>query len=262
MRGDSPRKLASDDHSACPLRRTLASTGITIEVLTGLHAHIERPKFRRGEILFHMCAPADSVHCLRHGVVKLVRYDSDGTEHIVRILGAGEVAGLESIFRDEFAHTAIALGNVETCRIPFYYFRNLIAQHEEFRMHILAMSQEALRQADAWLAELVYAAIPARVRTARLLLRLRIDDGDRIHWLNLEDMGSILGVAPETVSRVLSGFQRAGILWRVGSGFANRHYRGDIAALTRISREGEAHRWRRQLRQARVARGIFRLRGA
>lgn len=222
---------------ACSLRHTMVCADVSLEDLVAFHTPIDELLFTPGAVLFNMATPADSVHCVRHGAIKLIKYDAAGNQRIVRVLKKGDVAGLESAFSGEFQHTAVAVGEVHTCRIPMSHFQQFIAQHQALQMRLLSLSQEALRQVDAWLSELVNATTPARVRLARLLLRLRVGDGDRIHRFSLEDMGAILGITPETVSRIVSDFQREGILIRAGKGLANRHYRGDIAALTKISEE-------------------------
>jgi len=122
------------------------------------------------------------------------------------------------------------------------HFRRFIDEHPSLQMRLLEKAHEALREADSWLSELVSNAVPARVRLARLLLRLRIGDGDHIHRLNLTDMGAILGITPETISRMLGEFRDEGILLKVaqtrnGGKLVGRHYRGNMATLAAISNE-------------------------
>lgn len=215
----------------------MVCSDVSLEDLQAFHSPIDDLVFEPGAVIYHNGAPANAVHCVRLGVIKLVRFDASGGQRIVRILKKNDVAGLESVFAEHYHHTAIAISEVHTCRIPMTHFHQFIDQHPALQRRLLEKSQEALREADAWLADLVSNVVPARVRLARLLLRLRVGDSDRVHRLSLADMGAILGLTPETVSRILGDLMREGILLKVGKGMASRHYRGDVAALELISQE-------------------------
>jgi CRP-like cAMP-binding protein len=154
------------------------------------------------------------------------------------VLKKGDVAGIESAFGDHYEHTAIAVGDVRACRVPISHFRNFVSTHGSLQMRLLQTSQATLRETESWLSELTAGNLPARTRMARLLLRLRVTDGeDRIHRFGVEDMAAILGIAAETVSRVVSDLVREGILVKGGKSFATRYFRGDIPALEKIALE-------------------------
>lgn len=223
---------------ACNLRQTMVCADVSLEDLVAFHVPIDDLVYPPGSALFEMGERAEAVFCIRHGVMKLVRQDAGGNQWIVRVLKKNDVAGLESVFSGVNEHSGIAVSEVHACRIPMAHFKLFIAQHAGLQRRLLETTQQTLREMDAWLSELVNANTPARVRVARLLLRLRVSDGDRIHRFSLKDMGTILGVTPETVSRVISDFLRQGYLMHVGKLASRSHFRGDIAALTRISLEG------------------------
>lgn len=234
---NSHRCMGRSNCFACPLRSTMVCSDVSLDELLAFHTPIDDLVFEPGAVIYNNGSPANAVHCVRLGAIKLVRFDAAGSQRIVRILKKNDVAGLESVFAEQHEHTAIAISEVHTCRIPMSHFHQFIDGHPALQRRLLEKSQEALREADAWLADLVSNAVPARVRLARLLLRLRVGDSDRVHRLSLADMGAILGLTPETVSRVLGDLMRDGVLLKVGKGMASRHYRGDIAALGLISQE-------------------------
>jgi len=118
------------------------------------------------------------------------------------------------------------------------YFHKFIGSHGDLQMRLIESSQAALSEAQDWLAQIVGGTTPARTRMARLLLKLRVGNGDRIIRFTGEDMAAILGITFETVSRLVSEFGRLGILQKVYGGKSNRYFRGDIAALEKIAMEG------------------------
>ena len=95
-----------------------------------------------------------------------------------------------------------------------------------------------MREADNWLSELVSNTVPAKVRLARLLLQLRNGDSDRVHRLKITDFGSIIGITPETISRLLNELMAEGILMKAGRAPNSRNFRADIPALMLISQDG------------------------
>lgn len=208
---------------------------VTLENLIDFHAGIEDFDFEPGAHLFSMDTSADAVFCLRIGAVKMVHLEPGGGVRIVRVLLPGDVAGLELTFRANYDYAAIAIDRVRACRIPMAYFHKFIGSYPSLQLRLMERSQAALTEAETWLAQIVGGSTPARIRVARLLLKLRLDHGDRILRFPGEDMAAILGITFETVSRVTSEFARLGILHK-GQGAAGKAYfRGDIAALEKIA---------------------------
>lgn len=220
---------------ACALRQNMVCSGITLDDLADFHAGIDDFSYGAGATLFAGGTPPEAVYCIRSGAIKMVRASPAGGERIVRVLKTGDVAGLESAFASEHAHQAVALSEVRACRIPVAHFRRFIGKHAALQLRLFEMSQAALREAETWLGELVGGTIPARTRLARLLLRLRLDEGERIHRFSVEDMAAIVGITSATVSRVVSELVRQGVLVKEGHDSASRHFRGDIAALQSIA---------------------------
>lgn len=223
--------------NACVLRRDMVCSEVTLGDLIDFHAGIEDFDYEPGASLFEMNTSADAVYCIRSGAVKMVHLDANGSTRIVRVLKLGDVAGLESTFRKQYDYSAVAVGAVHACRIPMQYFHKFIGDHGGLQMRLMERSQEALAEAQNWLAQIVGGTTPARTRVARLLLKLRVGDGDRIVRFNGEDMAAILGSTQETVSRVISEFVRLGVLKKSYGSKINRYFHGDIAALEKIAAE-------------------------
>jgi CRP-like cAMP-binding protein len=223
---------------ACELRQDMVCSDVTLEDLVDFHAGIGDFDYGNGAALFDMGQPTEAVYCIRTGAVKMVTVDPAGGERIVRVLKTGDVAGLESAFAPTYGLSAVAVGEVRACRIPIAYFRHFVSKHAGLQVRLFEKSQAALREAETWLAQLVGGTTPVRTRLARLMLRLRVGADDRIHRFSVDDMAAIIGSTPESVSRIVSELVRKGVLVKGGSGAASRHFRGDIAALEKISQEG------------------------
>lgn len=172
------------------------------------------------------------VFTIRKGLVKLVRYQSDGSQRIVRLLGPGDIAGLESTAGASYESTAIAITDVHSCRIPLSVIQRLESESPRLHQQLVRKWHEALKTADDFIADLATGS--ARQRLARLLLRLAGDGGH--HQLLLpsrEDVGALLGITTETASRTVASFRREGLMEDLDR--QGRHFRISAPALGAVA---------------------------
>jgi CRP-like cAMP-binding protein len=230
----SPRKRSNC--MACDLRQVMVCADVTATELEDFHTWIDDLAIPPGGTVFGANSPANGVYCIRSGMVKLTRFSSSGTQRIVRIVKRGDVVGMEALFSEFFEHAAIAVGEVVACRIPIANFRRMVEANGTLQRRLFEKSQHALHEAETWLSELAGGTAHARERMARLLLRMREGSTNRIHRFNLEDIGGMLGITIETASRVLSDFNRQGLITKHTAGKEKRFYSADIAALEKIAK--------------------------
>jgi CRP-like cAMP-binding protein len=76
--------------------------------------------------------------------------------------------------------------------------------------------QDALDKANDWLVDLSTGS--ARQRIARLLLMLGSTDEVHCELMSREDMGSMLGLTMETVSRIVAEFRRSELITKNPNG--------------------------------------------
>lgn len=233
----APSRKARGNCIDCELRQTMVCSDVTAQELKFFHTWIDSFTAAPGDVLYQMDAPTDGLYCVRSGTVKLVKYSKSGVARIVRILKSGDVGGLEGMFSDKFAHTAVAVGEAKVCRIPLSNFRSMIQDNPALQRRLHEKSQAALEEVETWLSELAggIGAAPAKQRMARLLLYLRDGQSDRIHRFNIEDIGAMLGISMETTSRILSDLARQGLVEKCGTGKVDRHFRADIDGLERLA---------------------------
>ncbi|TRZ67776.1 MAG: Crp/Fnr family transcriptional regulator [Rhodocyclaceae bacterium] len=195
--------------------------------------------FAHSQVLYHATTPVDTVYCVKMGAIKLVAIGPCGEQRIVRILKTGDIAEIESIFSQQFEHTAIAIGDVSVCRIPVEWFRRSVTGSGQTQMWLLQKSLTSLINAETWFSQLAISVTPSRTRLARLLLKLRVDDGHQIYRLGIKELGAIVGLAPETVSRILADFDGKNIITKYSGNndLAKRYFLGNTQALEEIARE-------------------------
>jgi len=214
----------------CGIRETALFADLREQDFAHIHLPIDEIEFETGTALYHVGDSGLAVFTVRHGLVKLVSYLADGGQRIVRLLRAGDTAGMEALVNLDYEHTAIALRPTATCRIPREVVTRLSERTPRMHTQLMQRWQRSVQQADAWLTSL--STGNAKARVARLLLLLMEDgDGTECSLFGREDMGAMLGVTTETASRIVAEFRRSGILMERGP---NR-YVCDVESLTRIA---------------------------
>lgn len=176
-----------------------------------IHAPIDDLEFAAGQPLVRMGETATSLYTLRSGMIKLVRNTVDGRQRIVRVLRAGDVVGLEALMGPTYDSDAIALSSIQVCRLPLQVIQRLNRETPRLHQRLLEQWHRSLKAADDWLAELNFGN--SRQRVAGLILKMRSGgDVSVVTLFSREDMGAMLDLKLETVSRTLSAFEREGVI--------------------------------------------------
>jgi CRP-like cAMP-binding protein len=220
---------------ACDGKENAFFAGLAHRDVAALHVEIDNVSYAHGETIYPLDAPAETLLVIRTGAVKLVRYPGSGTmQKIVRVLKPGDVVGVDAMLAGTTQHHAVAAGEVRGCRIPLPAVAQLCMERPNFQWNMMRQLQSSLKETEQWLVDLSCGSVPARERMARLLLRLRDGDSDRIYHFSLKDLRAMLCITIETASRVITEFSSLGLLVRTGK-HSEQFYTGNIAALERVA---------------------------
>jgi len=195
----------------CGVRESVLFADLTPQDFEQIHAPIDDLEYSPGTTLQSRGAAAASVMTLRAGSVKLVRGTIDGRQRIVRVLRVGDVIGQEALVGGCYENDAVALTNVKVCRIPLDVIHRLVESTPSMHQRLMQKWHQSLQDADDWLADLNFGN--ARQRLAGLIRKMRSSaDPSVVTLFSREDMGAMLDLKLETVSRTLNAFVREGIL--------------------------------------------------
>jgi len=171
---------------------------------------------RSNTIIYSKGDPAEAVFTLRNGVVKLVGADADDAPRILRILGRGAAIGLESIDGGTYAHTAVAMRDLNLCRIPKSALLSLGGQHPGLLTGLATKWREHAYWSERWIGTLCTGKQSTRVPA--LICLLAEISGDPLSAVRLprsSDMADVLGCSVEGLSRRMAKLKRKGLLRRV-----------------------------------------------
>lgn len=223
---DSAAVDADEDFAAAAVR---LESGVLLKTARGT-------RFSARDVIYREGARADTVYAVRDGLVKLISYLPNGRGRIVRLYGRGIWIGLEGLLHQPYEHTAVAVEAVDAFRLRVDTLRAMERSDVQHHVHLMSKWHQHLLEADMWIAD--FSTGPIRSRVARLLGFLsRVENRDAsasVKLLTCEEMAAILGVTPESVSRVLAEFKRKGLLSAVPSSLSEL-YRCDADALERVA---------------------------
>ncbi len=195
-----------------------------------------RRVFRRGEVVFHVDDPADTLHLIVSGRFAVRVQTSLGDVAILAVLGPGEMFGELALIGHEPRRTATveALAAAETRSIHRPDFERLRAQHPPVTDVLVAILAGGMRRLSQHLLEALY--VPADKRVLRRLIELAESyapgAAEATIPLRQEDLAGIAGTSRATVNRVLREQEARGAV-RLERG---RTIVVDRAALTRRGR--------------------------
>jgi CRP/FNR family transcriptional regulator len=219
----------------CHIRHLMMFSGLPESAFAEVLSPIDNYCYPGGTVFFEEGKCDRDLFSIRSGIIKMQSLTADGTQHIVRLLGAGSAIGLELLAAEKcYRHTAIALTTVDACHIPLETMLHLDATYPQLCQQVRIRLQQDLDRTDRW--AIILRSGAARMRVVHLLLLILEYSNIPDHVIELpsrKDMAAIIGTTVETASRVIADLKRHNVLRKTGS----RHYQCDIAALVAISRE-------------------------
>jgi len=204
----------------CPVRDSAACSVLSEEEREELARSGRTRTLTRGEILFAAGDEETACATLVSGALKITSYDEDGNERILALIHPTGFVG--EMFAPFPAHDVVALTDSQLCVFAKADMTRALEQHPALTRALLRRSQEDLHLARKLLA--LGSGFGANEQVSKLVLALAQAASDspchpRLKFdlpLTRGEMASMLGVTIETVSRVLTALERAGIIKREG----------------------------------------------
>jgi len=172
----------------------------------------QRRRLKRGEYLYRYGAEFTALYGIHAGSFKSVLLTEDGREQVTGFHMAGEVLGLDGLGADHYNGDAIALEDGEVIEIARDALELLVRHEPLLQRELFRMLASEIQRERALM--LLLGSMRAEERLAAFLLNLSQRLAARgysatrfILRMTREEIGSLLGLKLETVSRILSRFQ-------------------------------------------------------
>jgi len=222
----------TSDCRNCGIREMVLFADLNEEDFNLIHAPIDDLVYQPGQTLYDESDKALGVFTLRQGMVKLVRVTADGRARVVRVLFPGDVVGLEALATGRYDSQAVALSEVSVCRIPLEVMHQLGANSPRLHHKLMEKWQSALKLADDWLAELNFGT--AKQRVLHFIRKMHeVSQDDTVTLFSRDDMGAMMDLKLETVSREVTALVRGGVMSPLDK--MGRHYQVLMPELLQVN---------------------------
>ena len=173
----------------------------------------------RRQDFFRQAEPNDGFYCVENGLVALTMMDAKGDVVCVRVVAAGESFGHRSLLAGEHhCVTATALAPSRVCWVPKEAALRLMDDHPALlRLFTGRVARDVRRSNEACLRN---KTMSVRQKLLYFLLSVegrgrcrRTSEGLEIPLrVNRSDIASLIGIVPETMSRVTRSLEEDGTL--------------------------------------------------
>lgn len=179
--------------------------------------------YEKGEVIFREGDPADRIHFLYTGRVKIVK-SAGNRDIIIELLGPGEPVGAVAVFeRRPFPATAIAIEPSGVVSLPEQEFFQLLAGRPEMTRSLLGGLTMRLMMVNKRLADMT-GSVEGRATRLFLTLAERLgtprNGGVFIPLaLSRQEVADLLGTTIETAIRLMSRWHKEELVLTEKTGF-------------------------------------------
>jgi CRP-like cAMP-binding protein len=200
------------DCNLCEIKSKAASK-LSAEEIEKLSFSCALVKFRRGDSLIRQGTFSTNVAYLRSGLAK-IHIAGPYHEQIVRIVKAPSYLGLPTTFGDKInQYSVTVIEAAEVCFIDIDTFRFLLKANHGFSYEILLEICSNELEVFHRCANRTQKQMRGKIADVLLELSERIYNSDSFNIpLTQEDLGNLVDSSRESVSRVLTEFEKDGII--------------------------------------------------
>ena len=139
--------------------------------LQSLPDKLQPRRYQRGEVIFHEDDPADRMHIIVDGRVKISIASEDGRERDIALFQSGDCFGEMALLDgSNRSATATAVDATETMVLFRQGFLDLLGENSELVADVNTMLVQRLSNVNQMLGDMVFLDVPTRV--AKQLLAL------------------------------------------------------------------------------------------
>ena len=179
---------------------------------------------KKGETLFEEGEVINGVYCVKDGFCKLSKLSNNGKDQIVKLVKAGELLGQRSMVSDEPANlSAIAIEDMEVCFIPKSEILNFFNKNNQFSLNMMKSICGDLKESDLHVVSMAQKTVKNRLAETLIYLQETFGkntDNTLKVQLSREELAGMIGAATESCIRILSEFNKTGLIELVGKKIA------------------------------------------
>ena len=159
---------------------------------------------------------AGFIYLVGSGLIKAFRSPMEDRVQIINIFGTGDIVGAEALTQDVYCHSASTLNNTVVFRYTRDIFRELMFKFPKLAMAVVDQLHSSNTRLQTLIVDLGTKKALQRVASCIIRFSHRNSDAGRREPFTLpisrQEMGSLLGLSPETVSRQIKDLTDARVI--------------------------------------------------
>lgn len=210
--------LCSIDLRMTILRHLPFFAMLPMEAIREINTQFREQGFDAEEPILYAGAPARRLYVVASGIVRMMRHTLFGQDVLLDILTPGEFFGSMSLSGEEaYADTVIAHTATCTLSVSKEDFRAILIQYPTAALAVLDITAARLHDAHEAIRQISAHSVEKRIAYALLKLAEKLgqprDMGVLIQMpLSREDLAGMVGSTTESASRIVSQFQKDGLI--------------------------------------------------
>ena len=172
--------------------------------------------FEAGQRIYYAGDPATRLYVVATGKVKQMRHTLTGQDVLLDILAEGDFFGSLSVLGDAtYPDTALAQTMVCALSIDAEGFHEILQTYPPVALEVLNITGQRLRDAQEVIHQLSAHSVEQRLAYTLLKLADKLGETQDVGLLiqmplSREDLAAMTGATTETISRIMSQFQKDG----------------------------------------------------
>lgn len=169
---------------------------------------------RNGDTIARQGDPFDKVYAVKSGMYKSIQVDADGHEHITGFHLPGELIGLDAIYPQAYGNTTVALTTSALCQFNYVQLTELATQIPALQRQLLRLLSKEISNTNVFITEQT-AEQKLTGFIHNLLKRYEargFSGSELVLQMSRQDIANHLGMAAETISRLLKRLQGKGVI--------------------------------------------------
>jgi len=199
----------------CPVNYLCLPGHLSVEEIDRINSIITKLRIvSRNEMLFQMEDKLHNIYAVYSGFCKSYWIDESGIEHIDSFYLPGDIIGLESISNRTYSFSTVALRDTKLCVIPLDALLDSMLQSSDLLDRMIRIMSYKMQTYQS-----ICMTTNASQRIADFILNILFRSHGRSvlqNAINLSisqlDIANFLGMAHETVNRILKKFQQNEII--------------------------------------------------
>jgi len=202
-------------------REMLANTplfaSVPTELLDELAAKAKMVRVEAREILFSKGDPGDRLYLVAKGLIRIGVLSSEGREVTYGLIKPGQLFGEIAVLDGkERSADATAMEATELIALERKDVHAFLHKHPVQALHLIEVLCDRIRKADNQLEDMVFLSLPSRLAKHLLMLEQTLGQkkagGPSTIKLSQQEIADHLGISRESVNKVLSKWEQAGIV--------------------------------------------------